>query len=485
MAARRSTGTSATTDEPTGSTDPTGTVAPDATTAAFDAPIPAPTERRAAARALRKMVARSAHAAWEAGIDRPDPVELLVEQSRSRVPELVPLRFARMAQSPFAFLRGSALVMAHDLATTTDAGLEVRLCGDAHLANFGMFASPERRVVFDLNDFDEAFPGPFEWDVKRLAASLVVAARANGFDRLTARRAVLEAVAQYRDWTERYSAMTHLQVWYAKIDVRELLDTSAASAAAQRRAQRYLTKAEGKNHLTALSKLTVESEGRRRIVDDPPLVEHVASEAELVPRLTALLSQYRATLSADRQALFDRYRFVDFARKVVGVGSVGTRCWVALLQGPNGGPLFLQIKEANRSVIEQARGTTLAEHEGRRVVDGQRMLQATSDVLLGWATDEPTGHHYYLRQMWDAKGSIDVTALGPAAFGTYAGFCGWGLARAHARTGDSVSIHGYIGNSERFAEAIADFAEAYADQTERDHALLLAAIERGAITISI
>jgi uncharacterized protein (DUF2252 family) len=248
---------------------------------------------------------------------------------------------------------------------------------------------------------------------------------------------------------------------------------------------RHVTKAEGKNHVAALSKLTVEVDGGRRIVDDPPLVEHVASEDVLVARLTAVLAQYRQTLSADRQALIDRYRFVDFARKVVGVGSVGTRCWIMLLQGPNGGPLFLQLKEANRSVIEQARGTHLHDHQGRRVVDGQRMLQATSDVLLGWATDEPTGHHYYLRQLWDAKGSIDVTTLRPAGFGVYAGFCGWALARAHARTGDSASIHGYVGNSERFGEALADFAEAYADQTERDHALLLAAIERGAITATI
>lgn len=455
-------------------------------TAAFDAPHRPPDERRAAARALRKQVPRSAHGVWEPHSDRPDPVELLVEQNRTRVPELVPLRFGRMAVSPFAFLRGSALVMAHDLATTPTSGLDVQLCGDAHLANFGIFASPERRLMFDLNDFDETSPGPFEWDLKRLAASLVVAARANGFDRITARRAVLDAVAQYRDWMERYSQLTHLEVWYARIDVRELLETGAAAAVSRRRFQRHVAKAEGKNHLSALAKLTVEdADGRRRIVDDPPVVEHVASEQELVPRLAAVLSEYRHTLSADRQALLDRYRFVDFARKVVGVGSVGTRCWVALLQGPNGGPLFLQIKEANRSVIEQARGTAVAEHEGRRVVDGQRMLQATSDVLLGWATDHPTGHHYYLRQLWDAKGSIDVTTLGPAGFGTYAGFCGWGLARAHARTGDSTAIHGYVGNSERFAEAVADFAEAYADQTERDHAALVHAVERGAVTATV
>ncbi|CAB4548643.1 MAG: DUF2252 domain-containing protein [Actinobacteria bacterium] len=455
------------------------------TTTAFDAPVPTPDERKAAAKAIRKATPRSVHGTWEPATDRPDPVELLVEQNRTRVPELVPLRFGRMATSPFAFLRGSALVMSHDLAATPDAGIEVEVCGDAHLANFGIFASPERRLMFDLNDFDETALGPFEWDVKRLAASLVVAARANGFDRITARRAVLDAVAQYRDWMERYSAMTHLEVWYARIDVRELIEARAAAAAARRRLEAQLTRFEGKNHLKAFAKLTVEVDGRRRIVDDPPVVEHVVGEDVFVPRLEAVLAEYRLTLSADRRALFDRYRFVDFARKVVGVGSVGTRCWVALFQGPNGGPLFLQLKEANRSVVEQARGTELATHQGQRVVEGQRMLQATSDVLLGWGTDEPTGHHYYVRQLWDAKGSIDVTTLRPAGFGTYAGFCGWALARAHARTGDSVSIHGYLGNSERFGESIADFAEAYADQTERDHALLVTAIERGAITAII
>ena len=428
---------------------------------------------------MRKEVSRSAHGLWEPSSDRPDPVEMLVEQNRTRVPDLVQLRFGRMALSPFAFLRGSALVMAHDLATTPDAGLEVRLCGDAHLANFGMFASPERRLMFDLNDFDEVSVGPFEWDVKRLAASLVVAARANGFDRITARRSVLEAVAHYRDWMERYSAMTHLDVWYARIDVRELVD--ARAGAVRRKVQPLLEKAEGKNHVKAFAKLTIEVDGRRRIVDDPPAVVHLPDEEVLLPRLEAVFAQYRQTLSADRQALFDRYRFVDFARKVVGVGSVGTRAWVALFQGPNGGPLFLQLKQANASVIELARGADSTGHHGRRVVEGQRMLQATSDVLLGWATDEPSGHHYYVRQMWDAKGSIDITALRPARFGTYAGFCGWALARAHARTGDSVAIHGYIGDSERFGESIADFAEAYADQTERDHTLLVEAIERGAV----
>jgi uncharacterized protein (DUF2252 family) len=283
---------------------------------------------------------------------------------------------------------------------------------------------------------------------------------------------------------ERYSTMTHLDVWYARIEVQDLLDTMSAST--RRQASREVRRMQGKNHLKALAKLTVtDATGRRHIVDDPPLITHVDTPVDgvndLQERLIAVFAQYRQSLSADKQALFDRYRFVDFARKVVGVGSVGTRCWVALFQGPNGGPLFLQVKEARQSVITVARGGKPAKHHGKRVVDGQRMLQATSDVLLGWATDEVSGVHYYVRQMWDSKGSVDLATLGSAGFRTTAGYCGWALARAHARTGDSVGIVGYLGTSERFGEVIADWAEAYADQTERDHAALVDALERGVL----
>jgi uncharacterized protein (DUF2252 family) len=445
---------------------------------AFDAPIASPEERRLAGRAQRSVLARSAHADWNPPADRRDPVEVLIESNRERMKDLVPVRYERMSVSPFAFLRGSSLLMAYDLAAAPSTDLRVRLCGDAHLSNFGVFASPERRLMFDLNDFDEASHGPFEWDVKRLAASIVVAGRENGFDAVATRRAVLDAVAAYRDWMERYAGMTHLEVWYARIEVRDLLDTLAAS---QRKAMsREIQRARNKNHLKALDRLTTMVDGRRRIVDDPPLVMHVD---DLVPNLQArlmqLFAEYRESLSTDRQSLFDRYRFVDFARKVVGVGSVGTRCWIALFQGPNGGPLFLQVKEATQSVISVASGSTPAQHFGQRVVEGQRMLQASSDIMLGWATDQATGVHYFVRQLWDSKWSADISSMGPFAFGLYAGHCGWALARAHARTGDSVGIHGYIGASERFGEAIADWATAYADQTERDHATMLAAIERG------
>lgn len=447
---------------------------------AFAAAIPTPQERRLAGRERRSVTPRRALAGWEPAADRPDPIELLVESNRTRVAELVPLRYARMSASPFTFLRGAAVLMAHDLASSPSTELEVRLCGDAHLGNFGVFASPERRLVFDLNDFDEASPGPFEWDVKRLAASFVVAGRENGFDPVATRRAVLEAVAAYRDWMERYAGLTHLEVWYAHIQVSDLLDTMNASY--RKRMSRRLDKMRARNHLRALDRLTEEVDGRRRIVDDPPLVVHVDDQVpDLQDRLIRVIAQYRRTLSADRRALFDRYRFVDFARKVVGVGSVGTRCWIALFQGPNGGPLFLQVKEARQSVVSVALGTPPARHFGQRVVEGQRMLQATSDVLLGWATDETNGVHYYVRQLWDGKWSPDVSRMSPIAFDAFASYCGWALARAHARTGDSVGIHGYVGRSERFGEAIADWAAAYADQTERDHAALVAAIERGVL----
>ncbi len=448
------------------------------TLTAFDAPIPGPAERRSAGKALRNTTSRTAQGAWKPASDRHDPIDVLVEQNKTRDQNLVPLRWERMAVSPFTFLRGSALVMAHDLATTPTAGIDVRLCGDAHMANFGIFSSPERRLVFDLNDFDETWPGPFEWDLKRLAASLVVAARENGFDRVACRRSVLNAVSAYCDWMDRFSAMTHLDVWYMKLAVSDLIDVMVPTQ--RRNVGQNMAKITSKTHLKALSKLTEEVDGRRRIVEDPPLVRRVEGP-ELQKSLEGVLSGYRTSLPADRQALFDQYRFVDFARKVVGVGSVGTRCWIALFQGPNGGPLFLQLKEARASSPQLALGNKSRMHMGQRVVEGQRMLQASSDILLGWGTDPVSKIHYYVRQLWDSKGSIDIATLRGPGFDTYATFCGWALARAHARTGDSVTISGYVGSSERFAESIADFAEAYADQTVRDHALLVAAIANGSL----
>ncbi len=450
--------------------------------ASFDAPIPSPDERRLAGKQLRETVPRSSHAVWAPPTDRRDPIEVLIESNRGRVEDLVPLRYARMRVSPFTFLRGSAQVMAFDLASGPSTGLEVRLCGDAHLSNFGAFASPERRLMFDLNDFDEASPGPFEWDVKRLAASIVVAGRDNGFDAADTRRAVLRAVNAYRDWMQRYAEMTHLEVWYARIEMNDLLGTMQSFR--RKDEVRLLEKAQSKDHMKALNKLTTLVDGRRQILDDPPIVMRMRLGPHDQPdRVIRLVADYRSSLTADRRELLDRYRFVDFARKVVGVGSVGTRCWIALFQGPNGGPLFLQVKEARQSVISIARGTPPAAHFGKRVVEGQRMLQATSDVLLGWGTDEVDGARYYVRQLWDAKWSADVSTMEPSAFRQYAGHCGWALARAHARTGDSVTISGYIGTSDSFGDAIADWATAYADQTERDHAALVGAIDCGVLPV--
>jgi uncharacterized protein (DUF2252 family) len=448
--------------------------------AAFDAPIPSPQERRLVGKQLRANLPRSRHSEWEPPSDRRDPIEVLIESNRGRMEDLIPLRYARMSVSPFTFLRGSAQVMAYDLASGTSTDLEVRLCGDAHLSNFGAFASPERRLMFDLNDFDEASPGPFEWDVKRLAVSVDVAARDNGFDPDDTRRAVLEAVTGYRDWMQRYAGMTHLEVWYARIEMRDLLDTMQSFR--RKDEVRLLEKAESKDHVKALNKLTTIVDGRRQILDDPPIVMRIRLDPHDQPdRVVRLVADYRASLTADRQELLDRYRFVDFARKVVGVGSVGTRCWIALFQGPNGAPLFLQLKEAQHSVVNVALGVRPPRHQGQRVVDGQRALQAASDVLLGWGTDPETRVDYYLRQLWDAKGSVDITTLRPSAFNSYAALCGWALARAHARTSDSATLTGYLGRSDRFAEALSDFAEAYAAQTELDHAALLAAIERGVV----
>ncbi len=445
---------------------------------AFHDPVAPPEQRRVAGKAMRSATPRTSHASWEPTSDRPDPIEVLVESNRTRQQDLVPLRYSRMAASPFAFLRGSALVMAHDIATTTFAGPEVVLCGDAHIANFGLYASPERHLVFDLNDFDESCEGPFEFDVKRLAASIVVAGRERGLDSTATTRIVIDAIDHYRDRMDEYGDMSRLDVFYARIDVDELI--ALGDSVARSRADGFVRKAMGKNHLKALNKLTRVVDGQWQIVHDPPLVVH-ATGPRLEERLDAALVKYHHSLSRDRQVLFEQYRFVDFARKVVGVGSVGTRCWMVLMQGPNGGPLFLQLKEARQAVPHVALGRPPAAHEGRRIVDAQRSIQAVSDILLGWTTDDDDGVQYFARQLWDAKGSFDIATMRPPGFRSYVRACAWALARAHARTGDPATIAGYLGNSSTFSTAIASFAEAYADQTERDHARLVAALADGTL----
>ncbi len=406
---------------------------------------------------------------------------MLVESNRSRVPELVPLRYERMAASPFAFLRGSALVMAHDLATCPAAGPTIQLCGDAHISNFGIFASPERHLVFDLNDFDETFPGPFEWDVKRLAASIAVAGRSRGLSRSEAERLVALCVGDYQRWLDQYAELSPLDLWYTRLEVEDLV--AQLEPGMQRRSMANIRRVATKNHLKARDKLTEVVDGQRRIRVDPPLIERVDAP-DVRERVVAVLEAYVGSLSAERRALVEQYRFVDFARKVVGVGSVGTRCFIVLLEGSNGSPLFLQVKEAQAPSPQLALGARAAAHQGRRVVEGQRRLQAVSDVLLGWATDPETSIDYFVRQLWDAKGSTDVALLRPAGFTAYTRFCARALARAHAGVGDAAIISGYLGRSDTFPEAIARFADAYADQTERDHGALVAALADGRLPLA-
>jgi len=438
-----------------------------------------PADRAERGRAARKRVARSAHAGWIPSVDRPDPVAVLERQGRDRLPELLPIRYGRMVASPFAFLRGSAAVMAADLASQPHTGLTVQLCGDAHLLNFGLYASPERALLFDLNDFDETFPGPFEWDVKRLAASIAVAARENGHGDTKAHRAALEATATYRTALRALARKGELAVWYDRIDADSLLPL-VRSARNRRRVESSLTRARRRTSLHAVGKLTETVDGRRRIVQDPPLLEPAgASDMAAVRKI---FSDYRSTLSEERRLLLDRYRFVDAARKVVGVGSVGTRCFIVLLSGRDqDDPLFLQIKEARKSVLEEHLPSGPYVHPGHRVVAGQRLLQAASDIFLGWMTG-PQGRAFYWRQLRDMKGSADVAGMSPPELLAYGRLCGTALARAHARSGDRVAIAAYLGGADTFEHAVADFASAYAGQTAADHATLDAAVTAGVVT---
>ncbi|MGW7274733.1 DUF2252 domain-containing protein [Streptomyces sp. NPDC054864] len=437
-----------------------------------------PDERARQGRAARKRASRSSHGAWIPSADRADPVAVLERQGADRVQELLPIRYARMAASPLAFLRGAAAVMAGDLAVQWNTGLTVQLCGDAHLLNFGLFASPERALLFDLDDFDETCPGPFEWDVKRLAASIAVASRDNGHPGRGTRESCLAAVAAYRSSMRRLAGLGELAVWYERTDTRDLLPLIRATRR-RKRAAATLDRARRRTHLRALGKLTETVDGVRRIIHDPPLIEPAAA-----PDLAAvrkIFGDYRSTLSEERRLLLDRYHFVDAARKVVGVGSVGTRCFIVLLAGRDADdPLFLQIKEAARSVLEEHLPPGPYVHPGHRVVAGQRLLQAASDIFLGWMTG-PQGRAFYWRQLRDMKGSADVETMSPAQLRSYARLCGTALARAHARSGDRVAIAAYLGGSDTFDRAIADFALRYAAQNARDHAALTEAISAGLV----
>jgi len=420
--------------------------------------------------------------------DRPDPIALLEAQATSRVPELVPIRYGRMAASAFAFFRGAAAVMASDLADSPQSGIRAQLCGDAHLANFGGFASPERDLVFDLNDFDETLPGPWEWDLKRLAASIAIAGRDRGYPEETRHAIVRGGVRQYRDAIRGFAAMPALDVWYARLDESEVGDQfrEAAGPGQMARFEKTVAKARRKDRTRAFEKLAHTVDGRPRIVADPPLVVPAEDLApadqarELHDRMGELVASYRTTLPDDRRRLLDRFEYADLARKVVGVGSVGTRAWIVLMVGrDDDDPLFLQCKEAQASVLEPAAGASDFANHGQRVVEGQRLMQAASDIMLGWV--RVTGidgeeRDFYVRQLWDWKSSADLETMEPNGMAVYARLCGWTLARAHARSGDAIAIASYLGSGNVFDRALADYSEAYAEQNDLDHRALLAAI---------
>ncbi|QES46680.1 DUF2252 domain-containing protein [Streptomyces venezuelae] len=462
-----------------------------ATTAMRAVPHATPKERAALGKAARRRSPRSDHAVFRPSADRPDPLAILEEQSASRVPELVPIRYGRMTESPFRFYRGAAAIMASDLAGSPDSGITVQLCGDAHLLNFRLLASPERRLMFDINDFDETLPGPWEWDVKRLSASLVIAGRANGFDE--AERAVIvnSAVRSYREAMSGFAGMGNLEVWYSKIDAERLEELVAAQLrqGGQQKLAAALARARRQNSLQVFRKLTEVVDGRPRIAADPPLLTPIADllpdveRSELERRFRRLLESYGRTMASDRGALLADYRLADVARKVVGVGSVGTRCWILLLLGRNGrDPLFLQAKEADTSVLAAHLGASTYRNQGERVVAGQRLMQAASDIFLGWErVDGIDGKRrdFYLRQLRDWKGIAMPETMSPKQLRTFGEICGLTLARAHARSGDRIAIAAYLGRSESFDRAVTAFAEAYADQNERDHQALVDAVRAG------
>jgi uncharacterized protein (DUF2252 family) len=430
-------------------------------------------------RSRRQFVPRGDHADFVLAPDRHDPIALLEAGNVGRAPELIPIRFGRMAVSPFTFFRGATAVMAHDLAGTPVSGIEVQLCGDAHLSNFGLYATPERRLVFGVNDFDETLRGPWEWDVKRLAASLVVAARSIGLTPRQGERAAVVAARSYREHMETYAMMAALDVWYATVDVPSVLRLMRSIRTHTRRTA---DRAQQRDHLRALDRLTEPVDDTRRIRHDPPLVLRVDAEAAVLAQVDRLISRYRITLPTERRVLLARYRLADIAMKVVGVGSVGTYCWIGLLFGAAGDPLFLQVKEARTSVLEAPLGRPPQRHQGRRVLEGQRLMQAFSDVFLGWTQASDSGRDYYVRQLQDMKGSFTPEDMDADELAAYGALCAWTLARSHARSGDAPAIAGYLGASDAFDVAIGQFARAYALQNERDHGALIDAIAAGRVS---
>ncbi|UPY36430.1 DUF2252 domain-containing protein [Sediminicoccus sp. KRV36] len=444
-----------------------------------------PEQRIAAGKALRDKLPRPAHAPWKLQAKRGDAIAILQAADKTRLPELVPIRYGRMLQTPFTFYRGSAAIMAKDLSSTPSTGIHVQACGDAHLMNFGGFATPERRLVFDINDLDETLPAPWEWDVKRLVASFVLAARSNDLSDDVGRDAAMACAKSYRKRMRDYAGMDVLDTWYARIDANDVLDMLPP----ERRdfVRKRIGKAtEGTSSELIFPKLVDESGGRARIRDEPPLLFHWTGEGSdrHMEVITEALGRYRESLAEDRRVLFDRYELADGAMKVVGIGSVGTFCMVLLFTSLAGDPLFLQVKQANASVLEPYAGASAYKHHGQRVVMGQRLMQPASDIFLGWVTGRH-GRDFYVRQLRDVKLSPLVETFDAEMLELYGELCGWALARAHAKAGDPWSISGYLGNSAKFDDAMGDFALAYADQAERDHAALKAAVRAGKIAVEM
>ncbi len=438
-------------------------------------------ERRKHGKALRDKCPRASQAEWKTRSKSQDIITLLEESDADRIAGLVPVKYQRMAVSPFTFFRGTAIIQARDLAHSPVSGITVQACGDCHLANFGGFASPERALVFDINDFDETFPGPWEWDVKRLGASLVLAARDRGFSRAVADRTVRAAVASYRKHMAKFAEMKALNTWYAQVNLDAVEEYFRKDKDMSARLSKKVKEARSRTSEAVIPKLTAVVDGLRKIKDSPPVIYHVHEfTRDFEKQRLKFTEEYKKSLQADRRHLYERYRYRDSAIKVVGVGSVGTRCYLSLLLADDDDPLFLQIKEARRSVLEPGRGKSRYAQQGLRVVEGQRLMQAASDIFLGWARTK--GHDYYFRQFRDMKVSAEVDTFQPSTLAGYASLCGWTLARAHAKAGDAAMISGYLGSNDQFDDALAKYSESYADQAERDFEVFQAAIRSGRLS---